>query len=122
MTINEKTRESRIAIWTAKKRVWGAKQAAATNESDTAVAKLMFDEAEDALKRLGVNTKAKVVSEEEMYSKSKMDEITKKVKVDRGKTTETHESVDAPKKKNTNTDEYPHKAKGSTDTTGTIGL
>lgn len=81
MSITEKTRKARVERWKAKKAVWVTKLASAKNQNDTDVAKLMIGEAEDALSRL--ESKGEVLSEDNMYKKSNIDKITKKVKADK---------------------------------------
>lgn len=100
MTISNATRERRVRVWTERKGVWEDELASATSQNDTDIAKLMISEAEDALKRLGIN------------------DTTKQ---DKTKSTEGS-SNNTPKRKITKTDATSHKAKDSTDTTGTIGL
>ena len=112
MTIDEKTRKARVVRWEASKRIWDSKLAKAANEHDTAVAKVMLEQAESALERLGGNVP--LVPEETMYDKQKAEPIVKKIKKDRV-------SKSGVEKKKTETAD-PSKAKDSTDTTGTIGL
>ena len=52
MTVNKNTRDSRVRRWTALKESWKAKLKAATTPNDTAVAKAMIKEVEEAIKRI----------------------------------------------------------------------
>jgi len=97
MSIDNKTRESRVSRWQALKSAWETKLAEADNENDKSVAAAMIDEAEGMIERL-----------------EKTDEVKKKSIVTKG-------SVDIPKKKVTKTDTYPHRDKDSTETIGTLG-
>lgn len=99
MPITEKTRKARVTRWTALKRAWQSKLKKASNENDTTVAKAMIAEAEETITRLEVKGEAK----EEKKSSS------------------TEGVISTPKKRITKTDTYLHKAKDSSDTTGTIG-
>ena len=113
MAITEAVRTARTKRWQNHKNAWETKLAKADNENDKTVAAAMIAEAEGAIKRL--ESKDKIVQEEAMYDKQKTEPIVKKIKKDRA-------SESGMEKQKTKTDTYPHKAKDSTDTTGTIGL
>ena len=105
MALLDATRERRVRIWKAHKETWESKLASATSQNDTAVAKLMISEAEDALNRLKgkEDEKAEDKKQEGVKGKTKITPVI---------------GMDA----RVSTDKYPHKDKDSTDTTGTIGL
>ena len=52
MTVNKNTRDSRVRRWRALKVIWESKLKAATTPNDTAVAKAMIKEVEEAIKRI----------------------------------------------------------------------
>ena len=52
MTIEKRTRLMRVRRWTALKESWESKLKAATTPNDTAVAKAMIKEVEEAIKRI----------------------------------------------------------------------
>ena len=83
MTLSDAARAQRVKGWTNQKSKWKSKLEKASDPYDIDIANAMIADAEEALKRLEVN--AEVVQGDDIYEKSNVDKITKKVKANRSK-------------------------------------